>query len=804
MLMRVSSAMSAGNSFVLFQTVYGQFKIPAIEKKGRISVDILKLSEALGAGTRISNGIYVMQFSSETVKINPATNIFSVKQFKESQWKHVQLKHKGLLDGDRLFITLETLPSLFNQSFTYHLQRRLLAVGNSVKPAEVKGYKNITVRYILKDQKVWLSVEDLAKSMGIIMYSLRVRAYSLVLPDFTILDIVVGQQTLLRRRQPYRQLNDPVLAFGGAPYVTIQSVPTLFEMDVRWDSASHTVLVPSDYGRIRNVQVVDTPHLEVIGYRPEPLSINVNEFSAYYQEPGPTYVSSNYQPYESVRDPIDNRTLPRAEEGFNKFSGHAVAEMKGSLAQAPFDARGSFEKVGSNGRLVNGGFSWGFPKLRLEAGREYLTFNGLHEQFVLTDQVAISHSNDSYGEGKVNPNWQIKALYGESDFNIYSTTYQYFGSLVTGRQKIANGSLGATVKMSPRQTLSLKLDHYQFSNEILRIESAIINLETRDLLILIGQPADVNPDEELALARSLVSDHHSTSVSDLTYSFKNVLELQGIAAFSNYRDDNEKSINDTDWKVRTALGGKDEHLEMSYENVGKRYRSVGNPLDYQGRSIIRFSPYLTFTKWWRFFGELRNENILNNEALDYGDQKVRYMFGSNIFNFRSNVIRLTANEYKATLYGKRSVGNLDLTQYLGPHSIDVGVGGMRQYFSTGELYRRSSIGRASFTLLKPNWKFQLGEEYTHHTYVTLNNETRYESLSNLLFEYKKFRSLLQYEIQPLYSTLPDYLHTGYIRMGFEVGEKRYLDFFASKAGYRRNLADPEVWRVGLEYSADLF
>jgi len=77
-----------------------------------------------------------------------------------------------------------------------------------------------------------------------------------------------------------------------------------------------------------------------------------------------------------------------------------VAEVKGSLAEAPLDARGSFEKVGATGRLVNGGFKWGFPIFHLEGGREYLTFSGLNGQFELVDQVSLSHSNDHYAEGK--------------------------------------------------------------------------------------------------------------------------------------------------------------------------------------------------------------------------------------------------------------------------------------------------------------------------------------------------------------------------------------------------------------------
>ena len=797
--------MASPNTYLWLQTPHGQFKIPAIEKKDRISVDVLKLSESLGAGTRVSNGIYVMQFSSETVKVNPATNIFSLKEFKSLQWSHVRLKDKSKLDGGRLFITLESLPVLLNQSFTYHLQKRVLSLGSALTPSEVKGYKNVSMRYEYKDQKTWLSVEDLAKALGVITYSSRVGAYSLVLPDFTILELNIGQKSVLKRRQVFKQLNDPVLAFAGSPYITLSSINTIFEVDVLWDATSKTALLPSEFGRLRDIQTTDIPKLFTIGYKPEPLSFKFDNFLAFYQEPGPTFSSANTQPYESVRDFLTNLPIEKKELGPNRVSGQAVAEIQGSILRAPFEARGSFEKIGGTGRVINGGLKYGFPIFQIEGGREYLTFSGLSNQFESVDQVSVSHSNDHYKEGKVNPTWQVKALYGELDFNVYSST-ELFSQTVLIDQKVAMASMGSTWKYSSGTQLGIKLDHYQFYNQAKRIESFYNDQSLVDFFLGEGETISVDPADETALLQTVVADQHSTSIFDLNFSLANQLELQGIAGVSHYQEESNQNedVVDSNWKIRSLLGGRTKRVEVSYESIGPKYRSAGNPFSYQDKKILRIAPYINLAKWWRFFGEGTKETIGVLESQGIPPYTTKYLSGLNILSFDSQVIRLTVKNSDSSLYDKRLSSNLDLTQYVGHHSIDMGVGGEIRHDSFDQIYRRAYTGKTSFQYVRPSWKLSMGEEYTRNIYPTLNNTDRYESVSNILLQIKGFRTLLQYSIEPRYLTDLAYLYTGYARMGYEVGEKRYLDLFFSSTSLNKNLNDPEVWRVGVEFSADIF
>ena len=493
------------NSFIWLHTSQGQFKIPAIEKRNEISVDILKLAEGLGASTRVSNGIYVMQFSSETIKINPDTNIFSLKELRNSQWKHVRLRDKTVVEDDRLYVTLDSIPVLLNQSFTYHLQRRTLSLGSGPKPVEVAGFTNVPVRYVFRDQKIWISIEDISKALGVLVYSYRADSYSLTLPDFAILELNVGQKTVLRRRQVYKQLDDPVLSFSGSPYATLSSLDTIFEIDVRWDPSSKTVLVPSNFGRLREVQVAAIPKLNVIGYRVEPLRFKLDQFSAYYQEPGPSFASSHNQPYESVRDIETNLPIQRKLDGSDRVSGNAIAEMNGSLANAPFEAKGSMEKVGPDNKLINGGFQWGFPLFHVEGGRQYLTFSGLNNQYQLVDQVSMSHSNDSYGEGKISPTWEVKALYGQHDFDVFAST-DYIVQTMIFNQKMAMGSLGSTWKISSNSQWGVKLEQYQFTNEAKQVSAAFENQDLIDQFTPIGSISTVDQTKSEAILRRMASD----------------------------------------------------------------------------------------------------------------------------------------------------------------------------------------------------------------------------------------------------------------------------------------------------------
>jgi hypothetical protein len=456
-------------------------------------------------------------------------------------------------------------------------------------------------------------------------------------------------------------------------------------------------------------------------------------------------------------------------------------------------------------KLASGSLKWGFPIFQLEGGREFLTFSGLDNQFQLVDQVSLSHSSDHYGDSKEDSVWTAKVLYGENEFNVFSST-DLISQTVNFKQKLTNGSLSASWNLSSRQTAAVKLDVTHFENDPLSVESYYNIPDFLEDIIDEFEDIPVDAAEAEALLRSTLTKSHDTSILDLNYNHRNVVELSAILGASRYKEElgEQQTRTDTDWKVRSVLGGRKLRLDGSYEKIGDYYRSIGNPIAYQNKSVTRLSPYAQLFNWWRIMGEFRREDtaVLENQGIPpYRTQSSNMV---QIFNMPKNVIRLSGNTYESSLYGSRYSGNISLTQYLGPHSIDIGGGEAIQYDSLDRLYKRSKTGKGSFQFVKKDWKVSLGEEYTRHVYLTLNDQGRYESLSSLDFNWGGFRSLIQYQMQPRYFYQPEYLYTGFAKLGYQVGEKKFLDLFFSSTSLERNLSDPEAWRAGFEFSLELY
>ena len=97
----------------------------------------------------------------------------------------------------------------------------------------------------------------------------------------------------------------------------------------------------------------------------------------------------------------------------------------------------------------------------------------------------------------------------------------------------------------------------------------------------------------------------------------------------------------------------------------------------------------------------------------------------------------------------------------------------------------------------------MSEALTRHNY-RLNRTQRWESLSTLSVQRNAWKGFLQYEIKPKSFFQKDDLHTGYVRLGHQIGKRKIFNLFYSVSSLKSNLKDPEVWRAGVEYVNDLF
>jgi len=147
---------------------------------------------------------------------------------------------------------------------------------------------------------------------------------------------------------------------------------------------------------------------------------------------------------------------------------------------------------------------------------------------------------------------------------------------------------------------------------------------------------------------------------------------------------------------------------------------------------------------------------------------------------------------------------LDLTQYIGPNSLDLGGGGALQYDSEKNSHQKVVHRESQLSHRQAKLEIFDGRRIHRQVYLSLENSGRYESLSNILFQVKGFRALLQYQVEPRYYFESEYLYTGYTRMGYEIGDRKFLDLFFATTSLKSDLHRPEVWRIGFEYSAEAF
>ncbi len=780
-------------------------EIYAEERKGKVWVDVMKIAEALGAETSVANEVYLMDFSSRTLAINSKTSVLGLlkkeSKKKKQKWSYGYTDYPIFVTlTERLLTPLEALPGLFNLGFTYHLQKKLLAedVENTQR---LNGFRSVPVRHVAENQKIWISVQDLAKALGAVQYTSQPNRYKLVLANFSILELAVGQNRVFKRQDTVAILEDPVLLYSGSPYVTLSAIKPIFGVTAQWDADNKSLLIASAHEKDK-IQV--GPGLKITGYRPEPLSVDMEELSFFYQDPAPVFSAAHDQVYESARNFATNEITRVESPLWGKMSGTALPNVQGSFLNAPFQARGVFEKVGAESQLVNGNIKWGFPMLKVAAGREYTTIDNLNNQFDLVDKISISHSNDLYGDNSANPQYNIKAFYGQTFFSIFMSS-SILSQTVDFRQKMGGADFNLNWTLPNHHRAGFNLQQYIFENKIEQVSS---NLQEQDFLVdLFGDDLEVlvTPQEQAALTSKYLTDRHYTTVLDANYTIDRLLQANAASGLSYYKDYANSASGewskDSDYKLRAILGTQSNKVDSSYERIGPKYRSIGNPLRYEDKDILRVAPYFDITKIWKVFGEYRREDSRILTGTSMPSFSNIYLSAGNLLNFEQNSYLMTGTHFESTLSGKRETLGMNWTRYFGRDTFDLGATWGEQKTANGSVFRKSYTGKASYQILREDWRTSLSQEVTQSVYDAYSR-TRLEALTGLLVQWKSLKALAQYEFKPKYFLTDETLYTAYFRLGHKVRDNKSLNIFASLTSREANLKNPDVWRVGLEWLSD--
>lgn len=786
-------------------TVSGEAAVDAEFRRRRVMVDLSQAASALGGTVTLKDGEYTLSFASGTAVVNPHTGLYRVRRQGQKRWTAGGLDPAPVFIGPALFVPLDSLPILAFRPFTYHWNRKELTEKDALPPQAIPpGRKIVTARRVVSKQKEWFSLEDVARTLGIVVYSSRPGRYNLVMPDFTVLEVAAGELWVYRRKERHKPLEEPILLFSGVPHATAGTLSAIFDADLRWDPALRALLAPTRYGRLKEVTRPENQLLTVLGGPPKPFKMTVDEWTAFYQEPAPTYSEDHPELYESVRNFTNNRVLAPLTSPYGRLSGEGVVSLEGGAWSQPLEGGGRFEKLGTRGRVVNASLQWGFPRFQVKAGREYLQVAGLLGQVSLVDQGQVSHSNDSFGEGRVDPTWSLRALQGQHVFSVFVST-DLISQTVNFRQSITGGALEVGSR-SGGHHLTGSLSFYRFKNGIREV-SQDVNPFLLEEDIFLQEPVD--PQLTRALAGEVLTDRHDTAVLDAGWNAAGWGKVQATGAMSRHHDlSSGDIILDDNWKLSGTLGERRSRLTVSHERVGPRYRSVGDPFFYQDRRVTRLSPYLDLARPWKLYGEFRREDFTAREHPDLFPYRSEFIYLTNALSFPAYQLRLQANRYEHTFSGLWWKGGADLTKYLGRDSLELGGAWATQWYAgTHDKSRQSYTGRLGYQVLRPSWKVSVGEELTRHHYSkrTLSPFLdRWESVSHLLCQLGVWEAAVHYRFEPRYYREREVLRTGYARIGREVGNRKVVSVFYSSTALDRLLGKPQVWRAGIEFVNDFF
>ncbi len=784
-----------------FTTAKGTVALPAEEIRKRLWVDFSVVGAQFGATRHFTKSGEQWNFPTHSVQFYQDGFRYRIKLKDKKTWRAERFEKRLYYDGQKPMVLIDALPDLCQQTLVYHRQRRTLRT-ETTDPTRKSDDRMIAVPYEIRDQKQWVSLNNIANELGLVIFSSKVGRYRLVLPDFSIVELRVGDNNIYKQDTAYTRLTDPLLLFSGSPYLTVSSLGALLGTGVHWDESSKKLAVPVGYGRFTKTAAPVGYRLRYEGIAPKPFSFSVDEFTAYYQTPEPIFSADHSDVYESVRDFFTNEPIHSNSNNDDHFSGNVLLETHGNTAGIPFEGKGSFEKIGDASQVVNASAKWGFPLFQIAGGREYETFGGFNNQFNVVDRISLSHSNDHFGDGDKNPNLHMNAAYGSLGFSIFLST-ETFSQTVKFKQSYVSAGLDTGWRWGDRQRLSLKLDQYLVTNKTTGRSASYLDTELFGDIFDGQIDLSVDQNDQAALAQTVLTPRHATSLLSLTYQAEDIVQFDGTLGMSNFKDKrNDKRVWDTDHMERLIIGNRKRRVETSYEHVGKNFRSLGSPMRYMDRSITRVAPYIDITRIWKVLGEYRREDIASLKDQGVVPYTNATQSASNIFALKGLTIRGTWNAYDSNLYGSRKNTDLNLTKYLGRHSLNLGGGPGSQHLSNGALFRRSATGRAGLQLLGDDWKFSLGEEYTRSAYEISGKPHRFESLSTMVFNFDQFRSLVQYERKPKYYSLEDILYTGLLNLGWQVKKDKSLNIFYAGTSLNENLSHPVVWRTGLEFKLD--
>jgi hypothetical protein len=800
-------ALRAGYSIHL-KSAAGEAVVEAESRQGRVWVDLIQLTRGLGGAASLKDGEYVLTFSSGTSVVNPQSKLYRARKTGEKKWKASGLIAAPMFAGTRFMVGLEDVPALTFRTFTYHLQKRLLTE-DSALPSGAKDRRQIPARLVYSSRKEWISLEDAARALGVALFTARPRTYNLVLPDFSILEVSVGDTWVYRRNEKYKPLEDPVFLFSGAPYATLSTLRRIFDADLQWDADNGALIVPLRYGPLKDRPLPERLPLTVVGYMTKPLRLSLDEAALFYQDPGPTYPADHPDVYESVRDFLTNAPTDPGTRGIDRMSGNALVNTGGSLLGRPMEGGARIEKTGTRGSLMNGSLQWGFPGAQVKISREYAATGDFFNQFDLVDQVQVSHSNNAYGEGKANPSWEVKAVGGRDLFNVFVST-DFFSQTVGYYQRFAGTSLDGRWNRG-RHVISWGLSATRYHNDVRRIanEYNLFGDLYGDNLVV-----DVEPAEAKALASQVLTDHHDAAVGEASYQAQGLGRLDVAQGVSRWRDPEGRRETAGDRRVAGTLGDKGTRVAVSHERIDADYRAAGDPTRYQNRSVTRVSPTLDLASPWKITGEFLREDFLGSDLADTPAYRNDSLFLTNSLSFRKYDLNATASMFNNTLYGKRWSAGLDQTQRIGKDSIQEGVSWASQWFGSGPLYRQSYTGRLGGQIQRSGWKISVGEELTRHHYPFYKLDAwksifpqfpnRWESQTYAQGRWGKWEGAVQYNVAPRYYREAEILHTGYARFGYRLNDKKAFNVFGALTSLNQSLNSPQVWRAGIEYVNDFF
>lgn len=773
----------------------GEKPVSAFQEREVVWVDLVAVAEGLGGQVAFEGNKLRLKRHGRTALLEHKKAFFTLISPAEEKTKpqKVTLPEAPRWVNRRWVVSLRSLPVIFNRPFVYHLNRHRLREESPQLVDEKK--RRIPLRFSLSRGKVWVPVVDLATALEIPIISQGTRRFKLVMPDYQILSIVIGDLWIYRNRERLRPLGEAPRMLVGAPFISLDSVPALFGFRGEWNEADETLSVPQTFGRLRQIRM-PIPLLRVEGYSPQPFSLSVNQWTMYYQDPLPQYSSPHDDLYESVRD--YETQFPQVSTGSSAdhLAGDLRATVEGNIAGRPLSGGFTVSKIGGVVRGINGSFQAGFPGAQVNVGRESIQFSDFEDQYALTDRVILSHSSDHFGDESKNTVVDISALGGEAFYSVFLSTTA-LTETVKMRQRVVGGS--AAWKTQRGRPLSVQAEGYYLSDSI-RTVATEVNFDSYYFdsdFGLGGSSPTVS-----SLGASTLNREHWLSAVTVSGSPWAMLQLSGVGALSAFReaDVSRSWTTDPAWRLQGIWGDSLRRLNLSHEKTGARYLSFGDPFAYQNRSITRLIPFWEGGPAGRFSGELRHELSKGNTAQDLPASHAVYGSLSDTVSQGLWLLRPSVSYLHHSLNGQWWKSDLSSTRFFGFGSLEGGLGWESLWTSEQVLYKQSYSAQAGCQWRRLDQRLSLSQKWTRNHYP-MDNFNRWEYSTVIETFSEQWTSLAEYKSQPRSVFDRTRLHTLYGRLGRRLFSRYTLSIFGSWVSVNSPAHPPEVWRLGLELMA---